>query len=99
MILKSLFIMSGTFLIFLMNADEANECVAPKPISTCVGVLEIDSSPDITEGLPSVSVLVSVNTQALAFSYGVPFSRQSLMKCPSFPYLKHVLVLAQHSLG
>ena len=86
-------------MIFLMNTSEANEYVAPESISTCAGVFEIDSSPDITEGFPSVSILVSVNTQALAFSYCVPFSRQSLMKCPSFPHLQHVLVLTQHSPG
>ena len=30
MTLKGLFILSGTFFIFLMNAGEANECVAPE---------------------------------------------------------------------
>ena len=84
--LKGLFIISGTFLIFLMNASEANEC-------------EIDSSHDITEGFPSASILVSVTTQALAFSYCVLFFGKSLMKCPSFPHLKHVMVFARHSPG
>ncbi|KAK9199744.1 hypothetical protein WN944_014937 [Citrus x changshan-huyou] len=51
--------MSGSFLIFLMNACEANKCVAPESISTYAGVLEIDSSPDITEGFPSASGLYS----------------------------------------
>ena len=86
--------MSGTFYIFLMNAGEENECVALESISTYAGVLEVDSSPDITEGFPSASVLVSVNTRALVFSCCIPFSGQSLMKCLSFPHLKHVLVFA-----
>ena len=89
MTLKGLFIMLWTFSIFLMNAGEANECVAPESISTY--------TPDITEGFPSASVLVSVNTWGLAFSYCIPFYGQSLMKCPSFPHLKYVLVFAQHS--
>ena len=62
MTLKGLFTMSWTFFIFLMNAGEANEYVAPEYISTYAGVLEIDSSLDTTEGLPSAFVLVSVNT-------------------------------------
>ena len=99
MTLKGLFTMSGTLSIFLMNASEANECVAPESISTYAGVLEIDSSPDITKGFPSASVLVSVNTRALAFSCCVPLFGQSLMKCPSFPHLKHVLLFAWHSPG
>ena len=97
MTLKDLFIMSGTFFIFLMNAGEANECVAPESISTYARVLKIDSSLDITKGFPSASALVSVNTRALSFSCCVPFSGQSLMKCHSFPHLKHVLVFARHA--
>ena len=44
-------------------------------ISTCAGVLEIDSSPDIIKEFPSSSILVSVKTRALVFSYCIPFSR------------------------
>ena len=72
---KCLFITSGAFLIFLMNIGVANECVPPESISTCKRTLEIDSSLDITERFTSVSALVSVNTQAFAFSCCVPFSR------------------------
>ena len=82
-----------------MNAGEANECVAPKSISTYAGVLEINCSLDIIEGFLSASVLVSVNTRVLAFSCSVPFYGQSLMKCHSFPHLKHVLVFSRYSLG
>ena len=96
MTLKDLFIMSGTFLIFLMNTGEANECVAPKSISICARVSEIDSALDIAEGFPSASTLVRVNIRALAFCCCVPFFSQSLRKCPSLPHLKHVLVLARH---
>ena len=69
-----------------MNVCEENECIAPKSISIWAGVLEIDSSYDIIERFPSAYVLVSVNTQALAFSYFTPFSKQSLMKCPFFTF-------------
>ena len=80
-----------------MKASEENECVALESISRCAGVLEIDSSLDITERFPSAFALVNVNTRALAFSYYVLFSEQSLMKCPSIPHLKHIMVFARHS--
>ena len=79
--------MLGTSFIFLMNASEANECVAPQSISTYVRVLEIDSSPNITE----VSFHIHLGE--------CEYSEQSLMKCPSLPYLKHILVLARHFPG
>ena len=50
--------------IAIFENPSTNECVAPKSISIYAGVLEIDSSLDITEGFLLASVLVSVNTRA-----------------------------------
>ena len=52
-----------------MNAGEANKYVVPESIHTCVGVLEINNSTNMTERFPFISALVSVNNRTLAFSY------------------------------